>query len=175
MKVFAEWAFMPVLFLVAILLSPAVGAEELSPAPVKFQSALLLKLLAFQKDISNGSRPLVVHVIGNADLAAELEGNIGYAVGKGALKEVIASDDLPAQDVAVIYIGETKGVDRVLEYAKANKITTVSGMPDLLHRGVSIGFAVAQGKPKVFVNVEASKAAGVKWNPAILKIASLIE
>jgi len=40
--------------------------------------------------------------------------------------------------------------------------------------GISLGIGLEDGKPKILLNLSASKDEGIDWNPAILKIATTL-
>jgi len=154
-----------------VLSAPALFAQNFIQAPINIQSALFVKVLAFNKAISDGG-DVKIHVIGAPDFAAELRGAIGMAIGSAKLTAVTEGPDLPASKPSAIYLGEPSKLGKVLSYTKANRVLSMTGAPDLVPKGVTLGIGVGDGKPKVLLNLTSSKEEGIDWNPAILKVAA---
>lgn len=148
-----------------------VAAVEKSPA--KVASALTIKLSAFEKGISGD---IVIYVMGEPDVATELKAAIGSEIGTGKLKEVKSGDGLPSEKPSILFVGEKANVGEAIGYTRGNKVLSVSGNPALITEGVSLGFGLGDdGKPKIFLNITASKEEGLDWNPAIMKIATIVQ
>ncbi|MBN1980039.1 MAG: YfiR family protein [Chitinivibrionales bacterium] len=162
--------FRLLLFVVCVFLK--VGAEDLQVAPVNIQAAMFIKLLAFDKNL-NGS--IVVWVIGEDGFAVELKKGVGKEVGAATLGDVKSGAGLPADKPQVIYVNDSKLIADVIAYTRANKILTITGNPELVAKGVTLGIGVSEGKPKILLNISSSKEEEIDWNPAILKIALTVK
>ncbi len=153
-----------------ILTTGFVFAKPTSGVPAKLQVALILKLLPFNKNLSGD---ISIHVINAPEVASELKAAIGKSFGSFKLAKVTEGDN-PEAGSKVVYINDSKGVSNGTSFSKKNKATTVTGDPDLASSGISLGIGLEDGKPKVLLNLSASKDEGIDWNPAILKIASTL-
>ena len=156
-----------VLILVAFVQVPALAVSKASP---NLQAALILKLLPLYSNLS--AKPeFSIHVIAAEELAAILKKEIGKKVGKSVLKNVTSSNGPPSGPADVVYVGKDAGNT---QFTKDNSVLSVTGNPDLIEKGVSLGIGIEGKKPKIFVNLASSKAEGVNWNPAILKLAKKV-
>ncbi|MDJ0841768.1 MAG: YfiR family protein [Acidobacteriota bacterium] len=156
------------IFAFSLLGSPSVLADS---APASLQAALILKLLPFYTNL--GNKEFKIHVIGAPDVAKNLKGMVGNMAGKAKLVEVTQSDGLPSGSVDVVYVG--KDVAAGTQYSKENGVLSITGNPDLIEQGVTLGIGLENKKPKIYLNLKSSKAEGVDWNPAILKLAKTIQ
>lgn len=150
------------MFLVSFV-NPVSAATQAAPA--QLQSALILKLLPYYQNL--GDKNFTIHVVGSEDIAKKLRENIGVQIGKATLVNV-TTGDTPINGAAVVYIA--KGAD-ALNWTQKNKVLSVSGDPNMVSQGVTLGISLEDGKPKVFLNLRTSKAEGADWNSAILKVA----
>ncbi|MDY6989244.1 MAG: YfiR/HmsC family protein [Thermodesulfobacteriota bacterium] len=82
-------------------------------------------------------------------------------------------DSLPTDKPEVIYVGSASMRDSVIEYTRANGVMSITGLPAQVKKAVTRGVGLRQGKPRILVNLTASKAEGIDWNPALLKIAAV--
>ena len=156
------------LILAGVAFSPAVGQTK---APAKLQAALFMKVLAFYTNL--GSSPFTIHVIGAPDVAKELKGFVGKSAGKATLNAVTEGDNVPSDPAQVVYVGGS--VDEAIAYTQAQKILSITGIPDFVTKGVTLGIGIENAKPKILLNLSSSKTESINWNPAILKVASTIE
>jgi hypothetical protein len=149
-------------------------AETYGNVPPQIQAALFLKIFAFNNDINKGES-VSIHVIDAPDFAEEMKKAVGRPIGKSQLTEVNESPDLPSHKPSVIYIGNAEKFDNVKKYSSENKVLSITGIPELVEKGVTLGIASFDGKPKILLNVSASESEGVNWNPAIMKIATVFK
>jgi hypothetical protein len=159
--------FFLALFYLAASFTPLYAQK----APANLQAALFTKLLAFYTNLGGDS--FTIHVVGAPDVAEEFKKKIGSKVGKAQLDAVSEGDGPPSNGAKVIYVG--KSVKAITDYSQANKVLTITGEPKFVNDGVTLGVAIEGGKPKILLNLSATKAEDVNWNPAILKVASTID
>jgi hypothetical protein len=154
-----------------LLLAGLAVPAHAQKAPPKLQAALFVKLLSFYTNL--GSGPFTIHVVGAPEVAKELQGMKGKAVGKAKLAEISEGDGPPTNGAKVIYVGAS--VKEITGFSQSNKVLTITGDPAYVNEGVTLGVKIEGGKPKILLNLSSTKAEDVNWNPAILKVASTIE
>ncbi len=163
-KIFCYFILMPF-----VLISLAYGEDK---APPEIQAALFVKLLGFDKNLSGN---ISICVIGAPEFAAEMKKGVGKEIGSAKLASVSENAALPSEKPAVIYLGDASKLSEVMSYTRANKILSITGISELVEKGISLGIGVFEGKPKVLLNMTSSKEEGRDWNPAILKVAKTIQ
>lgn len=163
------------LFIIGIFapISEGYGATY-DNVPVKIQAAFFLKILAFNNNINKGS-DISIYVINSPGFAEEMKKSLGAKVGKSKITAVAQGSDLPTQKPSAIYVGDSANLGKIIKYARSNKILSMTGAPDLVAKGVTLGICAAGGKPKILMNVSAAKEEGVNWNPVMLKISVIIK
>ena len=150
-------------------------SAQVKDAPANIAAAMLVKLVAFEKKVSSGG-DISIYVLGAAEVAAELQKGIGKPIGNATLKSVESGDDLPGNKPSVLYVGNAAKLPAVTKYTHENKILSATGLPDLVSKGVTLGFGVGEdGKPKILLNLTTSVEEGLEWNPAIMKVATTIK
>lgn len=166
-KVIKKFQIALVLLVVATAVAPQVQAQD--KAPAKLQAALIMKLLAFYTNL--GGDPFTIHVVGAPDVAEELKTMVGKTAGKATLNTV-TEGDAPGADAKVVYIG--KNVADNIAFTQSKQVLSVTGEPAYVSDGVTLGIGIEANKPKIILNLSSSKAEGINWNPAILKVAATI-
>ena len=162
-----RWTTFSLLLLWALDFSHAYSQE----APPKVQAQLCVKLLAFYTNLGNSS--FSIHVVGNPKVAKELKKHVGTRIGMALLGAITEGDGLPSGNPKVVYLsGES---EEVLAYTREKKVLSVTGKAGLVSKGVSLGVTMKNRKPKVLLNLGASKQEGINWNPAILRIAEKVD
>jgi len=151
-----------------------LSAENIDVAPPKLQAGLFLKLLAFNKGLASGG-DISIYVMGSPEFAAAMRTGIGKTVGKARIRSVTEGNSLPTDKPEVIYVGSASMTDTVIKYTRANHIISITGRPDQVEKGVTLGVGVLAGKPRILLNLWSSKEEGIDWNPAILKISTIIK
>lgn len=167
--------FIPPILILALAFAACfpASAQEYRNPPVKVQIPLFLKVLAFETRISSQS-DLTVYVVGSSEFAEELRKSIGEPVGKTKLSEVKDGPGLPSDKPEVIYVGNTSKLGEIVDYTKKNKVLSITGLPGLVAQGVTLGIGVLDDKPKILLNISSSKAEGAEWNPAIMKVCTIV-
>jgi YfiR/HmsC-like len=156
------------------LLSLPGYCQDVSEAPVALQAALFLKLLPFDKNIvSTGA--VTIYVVDAPEFAAEMKKAEGKLIGAAALSKVIDGKGVPAEKPSVIYVGSESVLKELVAYTRENKILSISGKPELASKEISLFVGISSEKPKILLNLSASKEEGIDWNPAILKVAATIK
>jgi hypothetical protein len=161
------------LVLIPLLTLPAL-CQDVTEAPVTLQAALFLKLLPFDKNIvSTGA--VTIYVANAPEFAAEMKKAEGKLVGSAVISKVIDGKGVPTEKPSVLYIGSESGLKELVAYTKENKVLSISGKPDLSSKDISLFVGISNEKPKILLNLSASKDEGIDWNPAILKVAATIK
>jgi hypothetical protein len=157
-----------------LLLAGFALGEDVGAAPPSLQAAIILKLLAFNNSIATGGA-ITIYVSGSPEFAAEMKKAEGKPVGAATVGKVVEGAGAPADKPSVVYIGKEASLTELLAYTKSNKILSMTGNPDLISKNVSLIVGTSEGKPKILLNLSASKEEGIDWNPAILKVAATIK
>src|SRR3990172_736844 len=165
------------MFLVLILFvfSTTPSNAQVTEAPANVAAALVVKILGFEKNIG-GSGDVTIYVLGAADVESELKKGVGKPIGGAVLKEVTSGNGLPGTKPSVLFIGDAAKQAEVTRYCQANKVLSITSIPDLVSKGITLGFGVGDdGKPKILLNLTSSVEEGLDWNPAIMKVAQTIK
>lgn len=164
--------------LIFLLFLSLVGGPlqaQMKNAPANIVAAMIVKVINFEKTIAN-SGDITIYVLDAPEVARELKEAIGMSVGKSTLKAVTSGKTLPTDKPTVIYFDNASRLDAVIRHTHANKILSATGHPDLVNKGVTLGFGIGDdNKPKIILNPSASLEEGMEWNPAIFKIAKIVK
>ncbi len=159
---------------VAGLALAAPSETRYGHAPIDIQASLFIKLFVFNNDLAGGD-DLVIHVIDAPEVAAEMRKSVGRSIGQSRLVGVTEGDGLPETPPSVIYLGRPELFEAVTAYTHDKKILSITGLPELVPRGITLGVGTLNRKPRILFNVSASEKEGMDWNPVILKITDVIK
>ncbi|GBC61560.1 hypothetical protein DENIS_2522 [Desulfonema ishimotonii] len=160
-------------FIIVSVLSSGAYAEP-GYAPVDIQATLFIKLFIFNNDLNKG-KDITIHVINSPEFAAEIRKSVGKKIGKSKLISVSEADSLPSEKPSVIYLGNPAMLKEALEYTRKKEVLSITGIPELIEKGVTLGIGVVDKKPKIFFNVSSSEREDMDWNPVILKISTILK
>jgi hypothetical protein len=152
-------------------------ADEIQTAPANIQSPILFKTLAYDKNISGGGEVTLV-VIQSKEFAESMKSAIGRLIGKSKLTNIVMVDEVPKDKptgLSVIYLGDATKLEACTQYCRQHKVLSLTGIPDLVKKGITLTVGVSDKKPKIVLNLTNAKKEGIEWDPAILGLASTIE
>lgn len=167
------------------------GADE--PVPAKLALLVMLKVLTYDRNLAaRGEGDFVVYVAvepGQESARKELEraveelrgaalrarpvrfvyGPVGTAEELG--KQLVAHQ---AQAVLALAGLSDAGLAALAQAAGELKLYTLSLDPSLVERSVAVGVTNDGGRPKILLNLSASRRMNATFEPAVLKLARII-
>lgn len=180
--------------LAALLAGPALA--ESMPVPAGAQVPILMKVLTYDRQFdAKAAGTLVIGIIyspadsvsakATDQISDTLFGFAGKTVRKAAIKyfqiEYSGAADLEAfvkaKGVNVFYLapGNDKVLPAILKVSQARGITTLTGVPEYVKRGVSVGVGMAQDKPQILINLPSARSEGSEFDANLLRIATVIK
>ncbi len=167
-----QYRVLLIFFLLILMSANKSPADEYKTLPYNIQSAVLLKAMAFNKNLSGN---VTMYVLGSDAFASAVKKGIGKRFGAASLSAVNSGEELPDIPPDIIYVEKKKFFGTVSAYSRKHNIMSITGNPDMVKQGVSIGVCSKQGKPTILLNLKASKQEKIQWNLAILKVAVQIK
>lgn len=178
---------------VVVILGLATSARAESMAvPAQMQVPILMKVLAYDRqfDAKTGNA-LTIGIIYTASdpssskatdqISDTLYGFAGKTVRKVPIKYYQIEYTTPAEleafvrakGVNVFYVapGNDKALPAILKLSQSRGITTLTGVPDYVKRGVSVGVGLSQDKPQILINLTSARSEGSEFDANLLRIA----
>lgn len=152
----------------------SVQARPLNEAPMNIQAALVIKLLAFNENVARGG-DLVVYVVGAPKFAQTMKPALGRVIGKSKLSDVVVLDHIPQTPPpgpAVLYVGSLELLEDSLAYCRKHKILSITGVPALMDKKVTLRIGIEEKKPAVLLSKALSSKEAIRWNSKVWAIAS---
>jgi YfiR/HmsC-like len=182
--------------LAALVGTPAAGTEPM-PFPPDVQITLLLKILtydrSFQAKAKSGLTIGVVYVAGDPESVKAKDDILKtlQLVADRTIKNVpIRAMPLEYRDpvslgkavrsngVNVLYIapGNAESLIPLLRVSHTQGITTATGVPEYVQKGVSIGIGIKPDKkPDILINLPSSRQEGSEFDASLLRIATVVK
>jgi hypothetical protein len=179
----------------ALQLSARASAETMAVAADR-QVMLLLKILTYDRQLeSKAGSELVIGVVSvptDPDSARATEaiqntlfGYLKKTVKKLTLQYYLHDYTTPekfqawvkSKNIKVLYIspGNSKNLAAILKVSEQLKITSTTGVPDYVERGVAIGIGERQQRPQILINLPATKREGSEFDASLLRIATIVK
>jgi hypothetical protein len=118
--------------------------------------------------------PLLIGVLGAADLAAELSAiTVNRSVdGRSILVREIRNAD-PVDDLDILFVGriESGRLDRLLAPARTQPILTVTESDDALTEGSIINFVILQNRVRFEISLFEAERSGLRLDSRLLAVA----
>jgi hypothetical protein len=167
------------------IMSPAMAQDV--PVPVGVQVPLLLKILTFDRHLADAAEPLVVGVVfqhRNRASAAIGEEVRGLLATSARPIRVVAIDldetrdlrgTLLRESVRVVYIAPLQAVSvaTVTEATRGERVISITGVPRYVEQGLAVGIDLTDSRPRIVINLAASRAEGADFSAELLKLARL--
>jgi hypothetical protein len=166
------------------------------PLAAGVQVPLLLRVLTYDRNLQfkapNAVSIGIVYVPGDPasvkakdEVAEELERLKGTTVKSRPVQyvplEFTGGRELEkavrAQRPNVLYLapGNGESLEQVLRISRNYGITTTTGVPDYVERGVAVGIGVKRDKPHILINLPGSRSEGSDFEASLLRIATVVK
>ena len=188
----ARGARLTLVILVAWMPLRALGAQDSAmEVPVAIQVPLFLKVLTFDRRLdARAGRDLVIAIVyqkGNRastvarDDALRALGGAHQVAGLTVRTYTIDLDreSLPAvleeRPAHVLYVTPLRGINilDVADAARAAHATTITGMPEYIDLGLAVGVRLLGDRPKLMLNLTASRLEGADFSSELLRLAQV--
>lgn len=169
-----------VLLLVLLFVSPASGNDAREMPNLDLASRIFLKILLLDRELETKTlNRVVVGVIGSDDAHRAFAALRGQKLDQHqpfVLEEVVRYDSLEnvSRRLTVLYVGPEADPEKVSAFTQRHDVLSVTTVNDFLRRGISVGLAIEDGKPRVVLNLINSDREGLRWNAKMLKISRVI-
>jgi len=181
-------------FALLTLAGPAFAQQM--PVPVEVQVPVLLKVLTFDRRIADvRGENLVVGVLYQSgfrlsstvkDRVVEALSSAGSSRPANRPLKVVAVDAdgkesletaLARLGVRVLYVTPMRAFDleSLVAATRRNRTLTLTGVPDYVEAGLSIGLDLRQDRPRILVNLRAARAEGADLAAPLLGLATVVE
>lgn len=181
--------------LITILLSCGFTFTQEMPVPVDIQIPLFKKILTFDRNLKNrtGSEIVVgvlyqkgfklsadaqkefisvaTRTIDSVDRSPLLFVSLEYT-GESELKT-----NLLKNNIDILYLTPMRAVDLniITQLCQTTKILSITGVPQYVENGISIGLDIKVEKPQILINLQSTKAEGADFSSKLLNLAKVIK
>jgi hypothetical protein len=185
-------------FLTAICISALawVCFGQDMPVPVSAQVPVIFKVLSYDRNLRrHASDKLVIGVVYQKSVreseAVAVEFMQAFAAmsdprvnglsvsvvpidisSGGDLQTILASRAVDAVYLAPLV---SESVREISSIARTSSITTLTGVPDYVERGCSVGVTLRGGRISLLINLAACHAEGSRFDPQLLRLAQTID
>ncbi|MDB4917441.1 MAG: hypothetical protein JWM95_5085 [Gemmatimonadetes bacterium] len=184
---------LPILLLGACVLASSETHSQEMEVPVAIQIPIFLKVITFDR-LRKARAPSEL-VIGIAyqhgyrtSVTARDEALLSIANARDSSSaapirvETIDLDDerladaLKRAPITLLYITPLRATDITLlaATARAARVTTVTGVPRYVVNGLAVGVELRDRRPRILVNLEASRLEGADLTSELLKLATIV-
>ncbi|MDH3733679.1 MAG: YfiR family protein [Gemmatimonadota bacterium] len=177
----------------ALLYAASARAQEMA-LPVDFQVSLFARVLHFDRNLDAGEGEIVVGVLFQegfressrakdqfiSTMAEDLRNSaLGRPVRVVPL--ALGGAELPRElwptDIDVLYVAPLRAYSlrAITDASRERGILTVTGVPQYVSEGISLGLDVEAGRTRILVNRAASIAEGADLSAELLKLARIVD
>lgn len=182
------------LLTIAAALARPAGAQGMA-VEAGLQIPILMKVLAYDRQFDvRAAGTLTIGILyapsdsasskATGQISDTLYGFAGKTVRKVPIKyfqvEYTSAAELEAfvkaKGINAFYVapGLDKALPAILKLAQARGITTLTGVPDYVKRGVSVGVGMGADKPQIIINLASAKSEGSEFDANLLRIATVL-
>ena len=163
------------------------------PAPM--QASLFAKILTFDRNLkARAGKELKIGVLYQTRVRSSLEAHEEFlramcgdpdrridgltlkcvAIEWTSAPEVEAT--LVRKGIRVLYVAPLRAVatEEIVAISRGHKITTLTGVPEYVEKGIAIGLALRAERPLILVHLAAARVEGADLNSQLLKLARVL-
>jgi hypothetical protein len=180
--------------LALVLAAVAAHAQEM-PVPAPMQASLFTKILTFDRNLkARAGRELRIGVLYQKKVRSSLEAQEeflramcgdpgrridGLPLNCVAIEWTSASEveaTLLRKGIRVLYVAPLRAVaiEEIVAISRAHKITTLTGVPEFVEKGIALGLMLRAERPLILVHLTAARAEGADFNSQLLKLARVL-
>ncbi|HVE65273.1 MAG TPA: YfiR/HmsC family protein [Thermoanaerobaculia bacterium] len=178
-----------------LLLSAQATLAQHMPVPSPMQASLFAKILTFDRNLkARAGNDIRIGVLYQKKVRASLEayeeflqamcGDRSQRIERLALNcvgiEWTNAADLDnavaRRGIRFLYVAplRTVAVEEIVEISRARKITTLTGVPEYVEKGIALGLTLRAERPLILVDLGGSRAEGANFNSQLLKLAKVV-
>lgn len=180
--------------LVALLFAAGVSFGDEPPIPLDRQAAILLKALAYDRNLEarsgervniavlyqEGGTALEAAALAEAFKMAGKDGIKGLPVTAQALaftsiEALLKQIDAYALNVLYIHTSLTAALSSVEQVTRSRRIISLGATRRMVEHGLALGVYPSHGVPRLALNARAGMVEGLDLDPAIILVATVIE
>ncbi len=179
----------------ALLLALRPGlaaAAEPMPLRPELQIPLILKILTYDRHIeSKAGEQVVVGIVyaptdPSSVAAANEVGDVLFRFQDKTVKRLpiryrlveystpeALERTIDRWGISVLWVapGSAKNLAGITSVSRRKDVTTTTGVPDYVRRGVAVGLDLGDARPQILIHLEAAKEEGCEFDASLLRIA----
>jgi hypothetical protein len=176
------------------LFASFVGAANESVIPAELQVQLFLKVLSFDRNLgAETADGLTIAVLVQRRYRPSLDSATDFLGAVGAIDEdaftgarvrAVALEFESIEELEegllsiqpdCVFVPPLRALDltRLAEIARREGIRTLTGVPQYLDRGLSVGLAVRDDRPEIRIHLSAARAEGADYSSQLLSVAKV--
>jgi len=183
--------------LLAVTARP-VSAQGEMPVKAELQVKLLLKVLTYDRQLeakAGKGDELVIGIVSSpnspasakatAEISTELKKYLSKTVKQLKLQYYYQDyanaakleDWVKRRKISVLYVspGNDQNLPAILDLSQKSKITTMTGVPEYVEKGVAVGIGARRSRPQVLINLTSTKREGSEFDASLLRIAKVVK
>lgn len=182
--------------LLALLLLPAAARAEQLPVPIDVQYQLLTKIMSFDRNFgrritnevvigvlyqrsSPESRAVMAEWISvvNRISAPNFQGVRARTVPIEWTDEKTLRAALERESINILYVSPVDEtlIAAVVSLCQERRVTTVSGVPDYVIKGIALGFDLREDKAEILINLKSARAEGANFSSNLLRLVRVMD
>jgi len=180
------------LLLPLLLVLPLPSVAQTMTVDADRQVQILLKVLTYDRQFEAKAAPKlkigIVYVESDPD-SVKMADEIGTMLKKYGDKPVkkipfsyimvkyttpaAVEAQVKADGINMLYIapGNTKNLRDLVRISQLYKVTTTTGVPEYIDKGVAVGVGIERDQPRIYINLASSKSEGSEFDASLLQIA----
>ena len=182
-------------FVLALAAAPALAAEETDVSP-DVQVPIIMRILAYDRNLeSRAGAEVTVGIVyaptdpqsvkGANEVSDAFYRYAGKTVKRLPVRYVLVEYTTPenlersvaTRGIDVLYVapGNAQNLAGITKVSQARSITTTTGVPEYVRRGVSVGVGRSQERAQILINLTSSRAEGCEFDASLLRIATVLK
>lgn len=186
-----------ILYLLFLLLHlwPVVSYAQEVTVPPNLQAVLFSKVLPFDRNLQSRAKGTIVIGIlyqsrfkmsldihreflsAMSKLPTERIADLPYHLVSVDIDEGSVEQSIARDSIDILYIAPLRAVDveKITKITRTRSVLTLTGVPEYVQQGISVGIGTKAGKPQILINLKSARLEHADFNSQLLKIARIVE
>ncbi len=112
-----------------------------------------------------------------SNLPGKTIGDLEFEVVDLDINKVDLENSALLENVDVLYVAPLRavGMDQITTMSRTRNILTLTGIPQYVQEGISVGIGTKAGKPQVLINLKSARLEHADFSSQLLKISRIVD
>ena len=165
-----------ILIMACLIFSGGIGAEEVLHEEYQVKAAFIYNILKFVDGLSGTTQELKFCIVGQNPFSQVMSSIEGKTIKDRKIVTKLFKAPSDSKDCQVFFFSQSEkgSLKEIMSTIKPEGVLTMGDTPGFETQGVVVNFYLQEKSVRFWINLDSAKAAGLKFDSRLLKLANVI-